>query len=124
MTACSVTGAQPALNRTVLSIPEPQIPRSTVLDARNAKAPPRLELKALAKAPYVLIVLIDDMGFGAVERLRRACQVPTLERMAKGGLRYDQFHTTSLCSPTRQALLSGSWFVHNGVPKHDCSRPR
>ena len=51
-------------DRTVLPIPEPQYPHSTVLDARNAKPPPRFEVKAPAGAPNVLIVLIDDMGFG------------------------------------------------------------
>jgi hypothetical protein len=51
-------------DRTVLPIPEPQYPHSTVLDARNATPPPRFEVKAPANAPNVLIVLIDDMGFG------------------------------------------------------------
>ena len=52
------------LNRTVLPIPEPNYPHSTVLDARDAKPPPRFEVKAPAGAPNVLLVLIDDMGFG------------------------------------------------------------
>ena len=52
------------LNRTVLPIPEPNYPHSTVLDARDAKPPPRFEIKAPAGAPNVLIVLVDDMGFG------------------------------------------------------------
>src|ERR1700730_456918 len=52
------------LDRTKLPIPEPDYPHSTVLDARDAKAPPRFEIKAPASAPNVLIVLIDDMGFG------------------------------------------------------------
>ena len=62
-------GAAPAqvvfpTDRTVLPIPEPQYPHSTVFDVRNATPPPRFEVKAPAKAPNVLIVLIDDMGFG------------------------------------------------------------
>src|SRR5712691_11895536 len=62
-------GAAPAqvvlpTDRTVLPIPEPQYPHSTVFDVRNARPPPRFEVKAPAKAPNVLIVLIDDMGFG------------------------------------------------------------
>src|SRR6059036_3074504 len=51
-------------DRTVLPIPEPTYPHSTVFDVRNATPPPRFEVKAPAKAPNVLIVLIDDMGFG------------------------------------------------------------
>ena len=51
-------------DRTVLPIPEPKYPHSTVFDARNATPPPRFEVKAPANAPNVLIVLIDDMGFG------------------------------------------------------------
>jgi arylsulfatase A-like enzyme len=94
-------------DRTVLPIPEPQYPHSTVLDARNAKAPPRFEVKAPASAPNVLIVLIDDMGFGQSSAFGGPIHMPNLERMAKGGLKYNQFHTTALCSPTRAALLSG-----------------
>src|ERR1017187_6307040 len=52
------------LNRTVLPIPEPNYPHSTILDARDAKPPPRFEIKAPAGAPNVLIVLVDDIGFG------------------------------------------------------------
>jgi arylsulfatase A-like enzyme len=111
-----LTAAQPkgdqktaadALDRTHLPIPEPKIPHSTVLDARDAKAPPRFEVKAPAGAPNVLIVLIDDMGFGQSSAFGGPIHMPTLEKMAKGGLRYNQFHTTALCSPTRAALLSG-----------------
>jgi len=95
------------IDRTVLPIPEPTYPDSTVLDARNATPPPRFEVKAPAKAPNVLIVLIDDMGFGQASAFGGPIHMPTLERMASGGLRYNQFHTTALCSPTRAALLSG-----------------
>jgi len=100
-------GKTAEVDRTVLPIPEPNIPHSTVLDARNATAPPRFEVKAPAKAPNVLIVLIDDMGFGQSSAFGGPVHMPTLERMAKGGLRYNQFHTTALCSPTRAALLTG-----------------
>jgi arylsulfatase A-like enzyme len=95
------------LNRTVLPIPEPQPPSITELDVRNAKAPPRFEIKAPEGAPNVLIVLIDDMGFGQSSAFGGPIFMPTLERLALGGLRYNQFHTTALCSPTRAALLSG-----------------
>jgi arylsulfatase len=99
--------AADSLDRTVLPIPEPQPPTITELDVRNAKAPPRFEVKAPAGAPNVLIVLIDDMGFGQSGAFGGPVRMPTVERLAKNGLRYNQFHTTALCSPTRAALLSG-----------------
>jgi len=95
------------LDRTVLPIAEPQYPRSTVLDARDAKAPPRFEVKAPAGAPNVLIVLVDDMGFGMPSAFGGPVRMPTADRLATQGLRYNQFHTTALCSPTRMALLTG-----------------
>lgn len=94
-------------DRTVLPIPEPQYPHSTVLDVRNATPPPRFEIKAPAGAPNVLIVLIDDMGFGQSSAFGGPIHMPTVERLANSGLRYNEFHTTALCSPTRSALLTG-----------------
>ena len=94
-------------DRTVLPIPEPQYPHSTVLDVRNATPPPRFEVKAPAGAPNVLIVLIDDMGFGQSSAFGGPIHMPTVEALANDGLRYNEFHTTALCSPTRAALLSG-----------------
>jgi arylsulfatase A-like enzyme len=94
-------------DRTVLPIPEPQYPPITELDARKATPPPRFEVKAPANAPNVLIVLIDDMGFGQSSAFGGPVRMPTVERLANAGLRYNHFHTTALCSPTRAALLSG-----------------
>jgi arylsulfatase A-like enzyme len=96
-----------ALDRTVLPIPEPNIPHSTVFDARNATPPPRFEVKAPDGAPNVLIVLIDDMGFGMSGAFGGPIEMPTLGRLGQAGLRYTHFHTTALCSPTRAALLTG-----------------
>ena len=106
---CAATAtAQTGLDRTTLPIPEPQYPHSTVLDVRNAPPPPpRFEVKAPAGAPNVLIVLIDDMGFGQSSAFGGPIHMPTVDRLANGGLRYNQFHTTALCSPTRMALLTG-----------------
>ncbi len=95
------------LDRTSLPIPEPDHPRSTVLDARDAKAPPRFEVKAPAGAPNVLIVLVDDMGFGMPSAFGGPVRMPSADRLASQGLRYNHFHTTALCSPTRVSLLSG-----------------
>lgn len=100
------TASQP-LDRTVLPIPEPKLTPITTLDARDAKAPPRFQVTAPDKAPNVLIVLIDDMGFGQSSAFGGPIHMPTLEKLAQGGLKYNQFHTTALCSPTRAALLSG-----------------
>ena len=95
------------LDRTVLPIPEPKRPPITEFDARKATAPPRFEVKAPAGAPNVLIVLIDDMGFGMSSAFGGPIHMPTVDRLADNGLRYNHFHTTALCSPTRAALLSG-----------------
>lgn len=103
----STPRASESLDRTVLPIPEPKLAPITELDARKAKAPARFEVRAPAKAPNVLIILIDDMGFGQSSAFGGPVQMPTVERLAKGGLKYNKFHTTALCSPTRAALLSG-----------------
>ena len=94
-------------DRTVLPIKEPKVVLSNELDARNAKAPPRFEVKAPAAAPNVVIVLLDDMGFGTTKTFGGPIEMPTLDRLAQEGLRYNNFHTTALCSPTRQALKTG-----------------
>ena len=95
------------LDRTILPIVEPEYEPITELDARKATAPPAFKVEAPAGAPNVVIVLIDDIGFGATETFGGAIKTPTLDRLAKNGLRFNQFHTTALCSPTRAALKSG-----------------
>ena len=95
------------LDRTVLPIPEPQPPTITELDARNVKAPARFEVKAPKGAPNVVIVLLDDIGFGQSSAFGGPIKMPTLDKLAADGLRYNGFHTTALCSPTRTALLTG-----------------
>jgi len=99
--------AQKELDRTVLPIVGPKLPPVTTLDARDAKAPPRFEVKAPQGAPNVVIVLIDDIGFGSSSAFGGPINMPTLEKMAGNGLKYNRFHTTALCSPTRTALLTG-----------------
>jgi len=102
-----VAAAQSAPDRSTLPIPEPSYPHSTVMDVRNVKPPPRFEVKAPAGAPNVLVVLIDDMGFGQSSAFGGSINMPTAERLANNGLKYNQFHTTALSSPTRAALLTG-----------------
>jgi len=58
-------------------------------------------------APNILLILIDDAGFGATSTFGGPCNTPTFTKLAENGLRYNRFHTTSLCSPTRAALLTG-----------------
>jgi arylsulfatase A-like enzyme len=95
------------VDRTVLPIQAPPRPVITEFDARNVQAPPRFEVKAPEGAPNVVIVLIDDLGFGATAPFGGPVTTPTLDRMASAGLRYNNFHTTALCSPTRVAIKSG-----------------
>ncbi len=84
-------------------------PSLITYDARDpdSKFPPIPQTRPPEGAPNVLVVLIDDVGFGATSTFGGPCQTPTLDRLANGGLRYTRFHTTALCSPTRQALLTG-----------------
>jgi arylsulfatase len=96
-----------AIDRSVLPIAEPAPPASTELDVRDATPPPRYEVKAPEGAPNVLVVLIDDLGFGGTSAFGGPVRTPTFDRLAEGGLMYNNFHTTAVCSPTRAALKSG-----------------
>jgi arylsulfatase A-like enzyme len=98
---------QGALDRTVLPVPEPTAPVITELDARHAKAPPRFDVTAPKGAPNVVVVLLDDIGFGQSSAFGGPIKMSTLEKLAAEGLKYNGFHTTALCSPTRTALLTG-----------------
>ncbi|MCG6922441.1 MAG: sulfatase-like hydrolase/transferase, partial [Acidobacteria bacterium] len=102
-----VASAQQQLDRTVLPIQEPDPPTYSELDVRNVKTPPRFEVRAPKGAPNVVIVLIDDIGFGGPSTFGGPIQTPTLDRLAADGLRFNNFHTTALCSPTRNALKTG-----------------
>ncbi|MGH7725149.1 MAG: arylsulfatase [Candidatus Eiseniibacteriota bacterium] len=95
--------------RQVLPIADPEWVGLTTYDAKdpNTKYPPIVPLRPPKGAPNVLIVLIDDVGFGASSAFGGPCSTPTAEKLAAAGLKYTRFHTTALCSPTRQALLTG-----------------
>ncbi len=95
------------VDRTQLPIQEPDLPKSTVFDARDAKSPQRFEVKAPAGAPNVIVILIDDMGFGQPSPFGGPVRMPTADRLAHQGLRFNQFHTTAVCSASRAALLTG-----------------
>jgi arylsulfatase len=97
------------LQRNILPIPDR--PRSGLItyDAKDpdTKYPPIEQLRPPSKAPNVLVILIDDAGFGSSSAFGGPCQTPNAEKLAAVGLKYLRFHTTALCSPTRQALLTG-----------------
>src|SRR3984957_14239285 len=98
-----------ALAREHLPIPDPKHVGLTTYDAKdpNTKYPPITMLRQPDGAPNILIVLIDDVGFGASSAFGGPCNTPVAERLAANGLKLNRFHTTALCSPTRQALLTG-----------------
>jgi len=98
---------QAGVDRTELPIKGPWYPPITTLDARDATAPPLFEVRAPEGAPNIVIILLDDLGFGGSSAFGGVIQTPNLDRLASQGLMYTQFHTTALCSPTRQALKTG-----------------
>jgi arylsulfatase len=95
------------VDRTQLPVAQPERPVYSETNVRHVKVPARFEVAAPKDAPNVIIVLIDDLGFGATSTFGGPIATPTLDRLAKGGLKYNNFHTTALCSPTRTALKSG-----------------
>src|SRR3990172_9271736 len=99
LASCGERAEEAAAPAAVVSITE--------IDARKATPPARFEVKAPDGAPNVVIVLIDDIGFGFSSAFGGPIRMPTLEKLANRGLRYNRFHTAALCSPTRTALLTG-----------------
>ncbi len=97
------------VQRQILPIPDQTHFGITTYDAKDPDTtyPPIRDLRPPAGAPNVLVVLIDDAGFGSSSAFGGPCHTPTFERLAAEGLKYTRFHTTALCSPTRAALLSG-----------------
>jgi arylsulfatase A-like enzyme len=97
------------MQRDVLPIPDQPHEGLITYDAKDPDSsfPPIEPLRPPEGAPNVLVVLLDDVGFGASSAFGGPCSTPTAERLAENGLKYNRFHTTALCSPTRQALLTG-----------------
>jgi arylsulfatase A-like enzyme len=95
--------------REKLPIPDRPFEGTLPFDAKDPEAtfPPIEPLRPPAGAPNVLVILLDDVGFGASSAFGGPCQTPTAERLAASGLKYNRFHTTALCAPTRAALLTG-----------------
>ncbi len=106
--------------RTVLPIHEPEYAPCEVMfgdeipaETYTKNAPPRFTAEAPKGAPNVLIFLIDDMGFAATSAFGGPIPMPTAERLAQNGMKFNRFHTTAVCAPTRAALLSG--YNHHSV---------
>jgi arylsulfatase A-like enzyme len=93
----------------MLPIPDRPHVGLVTFDAKdpNTTYPPIRPVRPPAGAPNVLVVLVDDVGFGASSAFGGPCETPNFERLASNGLRYNRFHTTALCAPTRAALLTG-----------------
>jgi arylsulfatase A-like enzyme len=96
-------------NRGTLPIPHRENTGLVTYDAKDPDTsfPPIEPLRPPKGAPNVLIILLDDAGFGAASAFGGPCNTPVAERLAAKGLKYSRFHTTALCAPTRQALLTG-----------------
>jgi arylsulfatase len=97
------------VDRSILPIPDRVYDGPVYEDAKDPRAvfEPITPLRPPAGAPNVLVVLLDDVGFGASSAFGGPCRTPTAERLAGQGLSFTRFHTTALCAPTRQALLTG-----------------
>ena len=95
--------------REVLPIPHRRTVSATMFDAEHEDAiyDPIQSLRPPDGAPNILLILLDDVGFGSNSAFGGPCRTPTFDRLAAEGLRYTRFHTTAMCSPTRQAMLTG-----------------
>ncbi len=104
-----LTFTSPALADTanVLPIPQPSFRGKIGITYQESTPDFPAPITAPEKAPNVLLVLLDDVGFGQASTFGGPVETPNLTRLAEKGLRYNQFHTTALCSPTRAALLTG-----------------
>ena len=76
---------------------------------------PYTQPKAPEGAPNLLYIVLDDVGFGAMESFGGPIQTPALQRIADNGVTYTNFHTTALCSPTRSCLITGRNHTTNGM---------
>lgn len=91
------------------SLPKPPPPFAGKIDPARVNARPAwpAEIAAPANAPNIVLVLLDDVGFGATTAMGGVIETPAIDQLAGQGLRYNNFHVNALCSPTRSALLSG-----------------
>jgi arylsulfatase len=99
--------AAPLGGSEILPAPEPQFHGVIGRKASESKPDFPKDVTAPKGAPNVLLIMTDDTGYGAASAFGGPIPTPALDRVAASGLRYNQFHTTALCSPTRAALLTG-----------------
>ena len=99
--------ASPAAAQEVLPAPSAPFKGQIGLSAKDSQPDFPQPVQAPRAAPNIVVVLLDDVGFSASSPFGGPINTPTLDRLANNGLRYTQFHTTALCSPTRAALLTG-----------------
>ncbi len=109
--------AKPALLYDILPLPEPPFQGRIGTTYTDSEADIPAMRAAPARAPNILLILLDDVGFGHTSTFGGPVHTPTLQKLADEGLRYNRFHTTALCSPTRAALLTGRnhHSVHTGI---------
>ena len=91
----------------VLPLPPKPFQGTINLRAKDSKSDFPQPIQVPEGAPNILLVLLDDVGYGATSTFGGPCNTPTLTRLAEKGLKYNHFHTTALCSPTRAALITG-----------------
>jgi len=107
MAICSPPLLAADIDRTRLPIPQPKPEKVTSVLPADVPLPTPWEVKAPEGAPNVVIILLDDIGFGAPSPFGGPVNMPTLQQLADNGLSYNRFHTIALCAPTRGALKSG-----------------
>ena len=107
----------PPVERSVLPIPVAPFRGNIGLRANNSTPYFPLGVTAPEGAPNVVLILMDDVGFGATSPFGGPIDTPAFEKLSESGLRYNRFHTTALCSPTRAALITGRnhHSAHTGV---------
>ena len=99
--------SQDNYNREVLPIVPPEPHTYTALTTEGIDPPAQFNVKAPKDAPNVVVILVDDLGLGATSAFGGPIKTPTMEKLASNGLRYNNFNTTALCSPTRMAIKTG-----------------
>ena len=104
---CSGRKSSHSTEQQILPKPDPQFQGVISADSAKSRAAFPEEVTARQGAPNVVLILVDDVGFSATSTFGGAIQTPNFDRLASNGLRYNNFHVNSLCSPTRAALLSG-----------------
>jgi arylsulfatase len=115
----SATLPRPTVAETPTLLPPPEPPFQGKIGRTVRDSTPDFPkgITAPAGAPNVLLILTDDVGFGASSTFGGPIQTPNFQRVADNGLRYNMYHTTALCSPTRAALITGR--NHHSVASGD-----